>query len=206
MKLTRSLLTYQLHLPSNQQSAGSLHDLVWATTFSDLVTLLFCFFLTMVSFGPIGKAVRQNAVPAEVVEKTPVTQAGTSFAIRGEGVQKRVFLLDVNELARIVQGDASETLDEIKKVAISDGYQERTVRITVSPEVENDQVGTRWLSIIQRLSELKRQLFDARAQTALVLRIAQIPRIEIGAKEGAAEEKKQTRVMIEVEDVRSPNG
>ncbi len=203
MTLTPQILTYRLQTKAtDQEEVSALHDLVWSLTFCDLVTCLLCFFLTMVSFGPIGRgASSQNKISEPVSEPIKhVTEAGTGLALKGNGTRKRLFTLSPEDFTALAAGGEVGVLGEVKSIAGSAGYETRRIRITVSPSAAGTQEGSKWLSIIQRLSDLQRQLFDARWQTSLVLRIARVP------EETGNEAEKQIVGTIEIEDERSPNG
>lgn len=206
MKSHPSLLTY--HLTRRSRFDPPFNDAVWAITFSDLLTLLFSFFIAMVSFSPLG----QSPVPAALPETNPPqvaeieeNEAGTSLAIAEEGVSKRVFELRREELSRIAAGDTADTLEEMKKIIISNSYDNRRVTITVSPAVESDWQGERWLSIIQRLAELQRQVFDAQPKTPLKLRISE-PYPRNRKAEGQTGHPDAVLALIEVEEVSRSNG
>lgn len=205
MTLTPRMLTYRLHTKDDsKEEIASLHDLVWSTTFCDLVTLLLCFFLTMVSFGPIGKAHRQTIEnQTESQPDKAKSETGTGLALKGEGVEKRVFMLTRDDVTELANGSVTAALNEVKNIAASGGYEKRRIRITVSPQAPDTPEGEKWLSIIQRLSNLQRQLFDARWQTTLALRIAPLP----SDQAPESDEKREEIVgMIEIEDESSPHG
>lgn len=205
MNPPRSLLTYRLELRGRQVLPAN--DSLWAVTFSDLITLLLCFFLTMISFGPIGTAYREGEAPEltpESISQVP-PKDGTSLAISGEGVQRRVFELFEEDLSRIAQGGTSETLEEVKKTIESDSYDSRRVTITVAPGSKNEGQGERWLSIIQRLSGLQRQVFDAQPKTLLKLRISE-PYPKPGLEAEGSRQGSGVPALIEIEEVSRSNG
>jgi flagellar motor protein MotB len=165
MNKVHPLLSYALR--NQKRSHQSLMSDSWATSFSDLVTLLLCFFLTMISFGPLGKPAPKSA---QIDTKTP----GTSLALEGSGVQRRIFGLTPEELSGASSEERSKALNELIASVLLDGYQRKKITVTVSPETQSEQGAVRWMSIIQRLSGIHRQLIDAAPGAQVLLRIAPV--------------------------------
>ena len=181
MNKVHPLLSYALR--NQKRSHQSLMSDTWATSFSDLVTLLLCFFLTMISFGPLGK-------PDPKSELIDAKAAGTSLALEGSGVQRRTFGLTPEELSRVSSEERPEALNELISSVLLGGYQQKKITVTVSPETKSEQGGLRWMSIIQRLSGIHRQLIDAAPGAQVLLRIAPV-----------AQSNPEYVATIEVEDL-----
>jgi flagellar motor protein MotB len=180
MNKTHPLLSYALR---DKRSHQSLMNDSWATSFSDLVTLLLCFFLTMISFGPLGKP---HQPP---VDASPIA-SGISLALEGQGVTRRTFGLTSEELSKVGSEERPEVVAELLSAVLSGGYLNKKITVTVSPETQSEQRGLRFMSIIQRLSGIHRQLIDAAPGAQVLLRVA--PVTQVGAEYAA---------LIEVEDL-----
>ena len=173
MKAQSQLLSYNLKLQTGTER--SIHDEVWATTFSDLVTLLLCFFLTMVSFGPVGQVSSTGTDPQ--MEVMPASQrvekgeTGIPIALSGSGVGRRQIELSQKTLLELEVGAPARVIEEAKKIIVSGSYLRRRVTIVVTPEAGQQGSGPRWMSILQRITELERQLFDSRRGIEVVLRL-----------------------------------
>jgi flagellar motor protein MotB len=181
MNKAHPLLNYALR--TQKKNHLSLMSDSWATSFSDLVTLLLCFFLTMISFGPLGKPINNPVV-------TNPNSPGISLALEGKGVTRRTFGLTSEELSKVDSDERPEVVVEMLSAVLSGGYLKKEITVTVFPETQSEQRGLRLMSIIQRLSGIHRQLIDAAPGAQVLLRVAPVTHVEA-----------EYAALIEVEDL-----
>ena len=145
----------------------------WLISFGDLLTLLLCFFLTIVSFGPLnpkatlpikGVTSQSNSVtgpePGVGVGKlgagTQVAQSRTSST---ENQKELRLVFNVEDFLEPTEKLVPAKVIELQKLIKTDGYSVGRVRLESCSELKSDDQG--WFQALSRGFYLRGQFIDA---------------------------------------------
>jgi hypothetical protein len=146
---------------------------IWLISFGDLLTLLLCFFLSIVSFGPLNPhatlpknelTARSDSTPStSAYKKTP---AGTGFALKTHGrfaaarhfgeLKLQIAEEEYTDLGGTLSEEAQKRLESAVK---SSGYS--VLAASVSSCSALGSVSSGWFQSISRSLQVRRQLVDA---------------------------------------------
>lgn len=211
---------------SASESSGRPIHSNWFLSFGDLLTLLLCFFLTILSFSPLNP----NRELGSVSEKSQTVTAGESLRAAG-GVQNAVA---GTALANLGLGDEKATLPvnasvveglrfwfeesdfvglgwelseqsagRLKNQVVGTAYA--TKRVTIESCLEAAAVGeeTAWAGSISRILTLRSQLIDAGIPAGLFRYRVLGPYCNevraVGSQETARPQAPVSRISIEFE-------
>lgn len=128
----------------------------WLTSFGDLLTLLLCFFLSILSLNPFP-ATKSSEVPA--VERSK-QQTGTTLANASKEVKKREFLI----YSHSAGADEQAFLKEVRGMLTASNIEQSHSITSVSLEGCSDELeqfeGESWFVSMDRTLSLYRQLID----------------------------------------------
>lgn len=155
------------------RSGVSKPSAIWLISFGDLLTLLLCFFLSIVSFGPLNPNVElpksdlttrtnSSALPAE----QKITRPGTRFALKTHGrfAAARHFGELKLQIAEEEYTDLGGRLYEaaqqrLIKAVKSDSYRVVAAEVSSCSALSSERSG--WFQSVSRALEMRRQLVDA---------------------------------------------
>jgi flagellar motor protein MotB len=167
----------------NDLSERAIHS-NWILSFGDLLTLLLCFFLSIISFSPLNPA---NNVPVIVEEDQPVEQVSTNVlpdaptgsepgtalanltSSDAELTPERNrsyfsglrFWLNESDYSGLGWEPSEEAAKRIKNQVVRTSYQPKRVTIESCFDAGVKGAETVWAGSISRILNLRSQLIDA---------------------------------------------
>lgn len=141
----------------------------WLVSFGDLITLLLCFFICLVSFSPINPANSSNtAVQGDNSESnnqhTDTEDSGTAIADTLPHSGKNKILLFEQDFAIETGSLVPSALLALKKGMVREGYEIDQAMISAcgGKSVLNDDQA--WRQAMSRVLAVRRQVFDGRTE------------------------------------------
>ncbi|MCB0339681.1 MAG: hypothetical protein KDD53_08755, partial [Bdellovibrionales bacterium] len=144
----------------------------WLVVFGDLLTLLLCFFVSVLTLHPIGETKHSKQTSENTAEissahsvepdNAELEKSGTVIAqLESQEVLKRKVLLSELDF-----GDANEehrgNLELLKNDLIREGYKLRSVQVSVCGHQEGAREELSWYVSMERSVRIKSQLVDIR--------------------------------------------
>jgi hypothetical protein len=171
----KSLLQYQLPVQARTNHRTTVHiaAAVWHTTFADLVTLLFCFFLVLLAFA----AKKESApAPSEAINQQHSSDrvSGTFSAQSYAEGAKAYFRLTPEDLRQLTNGQSLDVVRQVKATVELGGYANKRVTIAVRSTSDERTTADDWLSSIQAMDLLYRQLIDGTHGVEVVLQLKKL--------------------------------
>ena len=149
-------------------SRGGPKPSLWLIGFGDLLTLMLCFFLSLVAFGPLNQADRQEreALTPEAKKmiqmlKLPIrlaTQSGITIAFSMDGYPRLNFDFTEDEFA--AEGLAAASLARIVNTINSVNYEIREIRLEICTRRKQGGEGS-WSESSLKALGVRSQLLDA---------------------------------------------
>jgi flagellar motor protein MotB len=129
---------------------------VWLISFGDLLTLVLCFFISVISLSPLNPGVKAPAKPGiQLADNKKNIQAETS------GNKSLSLSIFEKDLAASEVSITDAAIERLKNQVSPAGYKTREVKVeTCWRSGESDLSGS-WEKTLGLLGGLRRQVFDA---------------------------------------------
>ena len=151
---------------------------LWLVSFGDLLTLLLCFFLSLIALGPLNRRyqkdqARQTPETRRVIQmlKLPIQaaeQAGIAIAFSRSGSPSLRFVFNEIDFPADADGLLPAVLERMTNVVKSTDYQIEQISIEVCQNSVGAPVEGSWSESALRSLSLKSQLLDAGIKGGMV--------------------------------------
>ena len=144
-----------MHTDSSFFQKPSFNNNIWLISFGDLLTLVLCFFISVISISPLNPEIKSKI------------QSGTQLAhnnkeIERAGAVKKDLTLSIseNDLFPLVNKITNEGLERLKKLIPKDTYNIKGIRIESCKRGPAGNNAEKWSQSASLISELRSQLID----------------------------------------------
>lgn len=157
----------------------------WQLTFSDLLTLLLCFFVALIGFGQVKPMSGTGSI------------SGIAFAsttVEGDTFQVNELLLHVQDF----EDNQREVFQKrLKNFVFLEGYYSESLTLEVCAKGNPMQASKKWHEATQRMLEVNRQVIDAKVRKeSIALRMTE-SLCELKSEEGVVAARVRVRFKKE---------